>query len=230
MKLCDLTADKTKPDAFRNYVRPLLPDDETTEKCLHLAVDALMRYAQNRTGVGRELSRTRRKAERIAAKVQKLLDELSHDSDLVAYIWPSMAASRKAPTDEQVPGKFYLDQLEHIRLWNRQIGGLEPFRYRLELLVESATRLAAESSIAHRPKDNNKWALGIELGMLWTMMTGDEPTIAKEADFDDPISKFGGFAKLAIEMLNEHAEFKVGFAGFIENAKRDVASCLPAGT
>jgi hypothetical protein len=71
----------------------------------------------------------------------------------------------------------------------------------------------------HRPPDERRVALGIELAAIFSWATENKPTFSSEATFEKPMGDFGEFVVLAAA-LSPHlaAELRRGFPRFLRDA------------
>jgi hypothetical protein len=58
----------------------------------------------------------------------------------------------------------------------------------------------------------------IQLARAWVQGTGEPPGVAGNATYQEPVSAFGKFVKLATDMLPDATEFETGFADLIRHA------------
>jgi hypothetical protein len=79
----------------------------------------------------------------------------------------------------------------------------------LDAVCRSARERLAALKPSHRPRDP-KLTFVRELTQAWACRTGEKPGISGDATWEEPISRFGRFVKIAACMLPSTVEFRKG--------------------
>jgi hypothetical protein len=62
----------------------------------------------------------------------------------------------------------------------------------------------------------------LSLARAWVQGTGEQPGVAGDATYQEPVTAFGKFLKITTGMLPDATEFESGFADLIRHAARVV--------
>src|SRR5262249_8737716 len=116
---------------------------------------------------------------------------------------------------QTVPRGIYNEQPDVLR-------ALEDLPRALELVCRSARERLPSLSPTHRPRDPKR-AFIRELIEAWTLGTGKKPNISGEATWEEPMTLFAKFVKVAICILPSTSEFENGFIELLRRALKGVS-------